>query len=455
MRHSYRDKQVVVVGAGDTGIALCTYFRERGARVLLSDRRPAPAMAALAPLIAAGVELDCGGHTTARFVAADLIAISPGVPLDVPALVAAAAAGVPIYGEIEIAARELTAPLVAITGTNGKSTTTTLMGEIFAAWGKQTFVGGNLGTPLVEATARNDWDWIVAEVSSFQLEAIKDFRPRYGLLLNLTEDHLDRYPDMAAYVAAKMRMFERMRGEDVAILNAEDPLVLSATAAIVPQRILFSSRQVLPEGMGFDGSELVWRHAGKEVRFAAADLQLRGTHNLENVMAALLPPLLEGCPPDLAWQTACAFSGLEHRMRVVRVLDGVTWYNDSKGTNVGSVVKSLAGLARPVTLIAGGKDKGGDYLPLAPLIREKVATLVLIGQAADRIAASLGALTTTRRAASLEEAVKLARQVTPAGGSVLLSPGCSSFDMFSGYVERGEVFTRAVLALPAGNEGAG
>ncbi len=453
MKHSYRDKQVVVVGAGDTGLALCTFFRQRGARVLLSDRRQAAAVAGLTPVVAAGVELDFGGHATARFVAADLVVISPGVPLDIPAVVAATAAGVPVLGEIEVAAREFAAPLVAITGTNGKSTTTTVMGEIFAAWGKQTFVGGNLGIPLIEATKREDWDWIIAEISSFQLEAIEQFRPRYGLLLNLTEDHLDRYPDMAAYVAAKLRVFERMGTSDIAILNAEDPMILDATAAIAPRRVYFSSQRILPEGIGFDGTHLVWRHAAREVRFAAAELQLRGTHNLENVMAALLPPLLEGCPADLAWQTACAFSGLEHRMRVVRVLDGVTWYNDSKGTNVGSVVKSLAGLARPVTLIAGGKDKGGDYLPLAPLIKEKVTTLVLIGQAADRMEAALGHLTTTRRAVSLEDAVKLAREVTPAGGSVLLSPGCSSFDMFSGYVERGEVFTRTVLALPAKGEG--
>lgn len=453
MKISYRDMQVVVVGAGDTGIALCAYFRERGARVLLSDRRQAAARAGLAPEVASGVEFDFGGHTTARFVAADLIVVSPGVSLDVPALVAAEAAGVPIFGEIEIAAREFTAPLVAITGTNGKSTTTTLMGEIFAAWGKKTFVGGNLGTPLIDAAARNDWDWIIAEISSFQLEAIESFRPRYGLLLNLTEDHLDRYADMAAYVAAKMRIFERMTETDVAILNAEDTLVLAATSRLVAKRVYFSSSRVLPEGIGFDGRHIVWRHDGKELRFAADELQLRGTHNLENVMAALLPPLLEGCPADLAWQTVRSFAGLEHRMCVVRVLDGVTWYNDSKGTNVGSVVKSLAGLSKPVTLIAGGKDKGGDYSPLAPMIAEKVTTLILIGQAADRIEASLGSLTTTRRATTLEEAVALARESIPAGGSVLLSPGCSSFDMFSGYVERGEVFTRAVLALAAGSGG--
>lgn len=448
MRQDYSGQRVVIVGAGSTGLSLCRHFQTRGAQVTLSDRRRAEQIPGLAELDGLAVERDFGGHTVALFTAADLIVVSPGVPLDVAAIAAASAAGVPVRGEIEIAAREFEAPLVAITGTNGKSTTTTVMGEIFAAWGKRTFVGGNLGTPLIEATERRDWDWIVAEISSFQLEAIERFRPRYGLLLNLTEDHLDRYPNMASYIAAKLRQFENMTDDDVAVLNAEDALVMSSTAAITARRVLFSSARLLDEGMGYADGELVWRWQGREERFAAAQLQLKGTHNLENVMAAVIPPLLAGCPPNLAWQSACAFAGLPHRMRVVRVLDGVTWYNDSKGTNVGSVVKSLAGLQRPVTLIAGGKDKGGDYGPLAELVREKVTQLILIGQAAARIRAELGDLTETREAASLEEAVTMAWLATPAGGAVLLSPGCSSFDMFSGYVERGEVFTRAVLALP-------
>jgi UDP-N-acetylmuramoylalanine--D-glutamate ligase len=337
--------------------------------------------------------------------------------------------------------------LAAITGTNGKSTTTMVMGEAFLAWGKKAFVGGNLGTPLIEAVGK-DWDWVVAELSSFQLEAIREFRPRYGLLLNITEDHLDRYPDMAGYIEAKLRIFENMTASDVAVLNAEDPLVVSATEAIRPRRLFFSSRRILSEGMGLDGGEIVWRFEGMEKRFPVAELQLRGLHNVENVMAALMPPLLAGCPPAVAWSAACAFAGLPHRMVPVRILDGVTWYNDSKGTNVGSVVKSLAGLPRPVTLIAGGKDKGGDYSPLAELVRERVAHLVLIGQAAGRIDDALGHLTHTVRAASLEEAVLQARELTPAGGSVLLSPGCSSFDMFRSYEERGDVFTRAVRSLP-------
>lgn len=447
MRVAYEQQQVVIVGAGRTGLALVDYFLQRGARVTLSDRRPPEQVPAAERLVAGGVTLDLGGHSEALFTAADLVALSPGVPLTTPAVAAAAARGVPVRGEVEIAWAELDAPLLGITGTNGKSTTTTLAGAIFAAWGKTTFVGGNLGTPLIEATGRADWDYLVAELSSFQLEAIDRFRPRYGLLLNLSADHLDRYADMADYVAAKLRLFENMTPEEVAVLNAEDPRVVAASAGIGARKVWFSSARALATGMGREGGDLVWRWGGRETRFTVAGLRLKGMHNLENVMAALIPPLLEGCPPQLAWQTACSFAGLPHRMEPVRVLDGVTWYNDSKGTNVGSVVKSLAGLAGPVTLIAGGKDKGGDYAPLADPVREKVGCLILIGQAAERIAEALGGLARTLRAASLEEAVAMARENTPPGGSVLLSPGCSSFDMFKDYQERGAVFTRAVLDL--------
>ncbi len=447
MRRDYRGEKVIVVGAGRTGLALCAYFCRRGAAVTLSDRRPAAQIEGLDALRGFELGLDLGGHRDDLFRGADLVAISPGVPLTVPAVAAARAAGVPVLGEVEIAFAEFTAPLAAITGTNGKSTTTTVMGDIFRAWGKRTFVGGNLGTPLIEAVEEGRWDWGVAELSSFQLEAIASFRPRYALLLNLTEDHLDRYPDMASYVAAKLRIFENMRADDTAILNAEDALVVDAVRGIRPRKQWFSSARVLDEGMGYDGSHIVWRRAGLETRFPVSELRLKGLHNVENVMAALLPPLLEGCPAAVAWGAARAFAGLPHRMVEVRVLNGVPWYNDSKGTNVGSVLKSLAGLAAPVTLIAGGKDKGGDYGVLADPVRKKVAHLILIGQASARIEQALGDLTHTLRAASLEEAVVLARDLTPAGGAVLFSPGCSSFDMFKNYEERGDRFARAVLDL--------
>lgn len=448
MRISYPQQKIMIVGAGRSGVALCRYFADRGAHVTLSDARPTEKLTDLDELINLGVTLDLGGHTIARFLASDLIVISPGVPLTLPVLAAAIAAKIPVLGEIEIACREFDAPLIAITGTNGKSTTTTLIGEIYAAWGKNPFVGGNLGTPLIDATRRSDYDVIVAEISSFQLEAIVTFHPQYALLLNLSEDHLDRYPDMASYIAAKREIFKQMTAADVAIFNAEDAHTATFSDEIAAQKIFFSSKRILDEGMGYDGSDILWRYQGGESRFPARELQIKGLHNLENVMAALIPPLCAGCPADLAWQTACAFTGLEHRMNLVRILKGVAWYNDSKGTNVGSVVKSLEGLTAPVTLIAGGKDKGGDYAPLAELIAAKVRHLILIGQASERIAASLGSLTHTVRASTLEEAVAMAHDLTAAGGTVLLSPGCSSFDMFKSYAERGDLFSTAVRQLP-------
>lgn len=444
----YAGKHIVVIGAGCTGLGLAGFLLDQGAVVTLSDRRRREELAGVEELAGRGLRFDCGGHDAALLAGADLIVISPGVPLTVPALADASRAGVPVLGEIEIACRELSAPLIAITGTNGKSTTTCLIGEMLQRWGRHAFVGGNLGTPLIEAVRRTDWDWIVAEISSFQLEAVERFRPRYGMLLNLSEDHLDRYPDMAAYVAAKMRLFENMADGDVAVVNGDDRLALQVTEALACRRILFSSSRVLDEGMGFDGEQIVWRHVGIERRFPVAELRLKGLHNVENVMAAMIPPLLEGCPPETAWQAVRDFGGLEHRMVPVRQLDGVTWYDDSKGTNVGSVVKSLAGLPAPVTLIAGGKDKGGDYAPLAEAVRDKVAHLILIGQAAERMQQAFAGLTDIRRADSLEQAVQMARGVTVPGGAVLLSPGCSSFDMFRSYAERGEVYSRAVQALP-------
>ncbi len=441
---------MVVVGAGCTGFALSRYLRGRYAEVILSDKNLADQIEGLASLSALGIQFDLGGHTREVFENADLIVISPGVPLTIPCLEAAMACGIPVMGEIEFAFQELSAPLVAITGTNGKSTTTSLMGEVFKRWGKRTFVGGNLGIPLIEAAEMDHWAWLVAEVSSFQLEVLNDFRPRYGVLLNITEDHLDRYPAMDAYVAAKANLFSNMSAEDTAVLNADDSRVMEIAGAVRARKVLFSSRSGLPQGMCLDGETIVWRDGEAEEKFPISELKLKGMHNLENVMAALIPPLLEGCPARTAWQAVCDFPGLEHRMKLVRELNGVKWYNDSKGTNVGSVVKSLAGLAAPVTLIAGGKDKGGDYTPLCGPVREKVAQLLLIGQAAERMREVLGDLTRTRVLDSLEEAVRMAHALTDPGGSVLLSPACSSFDMFANFEERGRIFSELVLGLHEG-----
>jgi len=447
MQIDYRDKQIIIVGAGKSGLALCDYFCHLGARVVLSDRRAHSDVSDLLEVIDNRIVLDLGGHTPALFEQADLVVVSPGVPLTIPAIESAMKASVKVIGEIEVAWQALQVPTIGITGTNGKSTTTALLGEIFAQWGKRTFVGGNLGVPLITATNRHNWDWLVVELSSFQLETVDRFRPRWSLLLNLSEDHLDRYPDLQSYRNAKLRIFENQQSSDFAVVNLDDPEVMQLSAASPAVKIGFSSSSVPDAGMGVAGDRIVWRWQGQEQHFATEQLQLRGTHNLENVMAAMIPPLVEGCPADLAWQAVCGFAGLEHRMRLVRELDGVAWYNDSKGTNVGSVIKSLAGLQSPVTLIAGGKDKGGDYRPLRPAVTGKVGELILLGEAAGRIASALEGCCRIHRANDLREAVDIARRLTPQGGSVLLSPGCSSFDMFRSFEERGEVFTRTVLEL--------
>jgi UDP-N-acetylmuramoylalanine--D-glutamate ligase len=447
MKQTFSDMRITVIGAGQTGLALVRFLIERGATVTLSDRRPAEQIDGLDGLLGLPVHLDLGGHSPDCFARADLIAVSPGVPLSSEPLQHAIRHNVPLLGEIELAARECRAPILAVTGTNGKSTTTSLIGEIFQQWGKRIFVGGNLGTPLVEACAAQDWDYLAVELSSFQLETIDRFCPRYGLLLNLSEDHLDRYPDLDSYFAAKKRLFENMGPQQVAVLNADDQRVVQLVSDVSCRRVLFSGSAHLNEGMARHGDELVWRWQGEETRFALAELQLKGAHNIENVMAAMIPALLEGCPAQVAWQAVCSFRGLQHRMNLVRELDGVCWYNDSKGTNVGSVLKSLAGLAAPVTLIAGGKDKGGAYGLLRPQLEARVTDLILLGEAAPRMERELAGATRIHRVADLREAVQLARQVTPANGAVLLSPACSSFDMFENFAHRGEEFCRLVLQL--------
>ncbi len=399
----FADHTVAVVGLGKSGLATAKALTLGGARVWAWD----DGEKARDQAEECGIEIRRPDEMALKGTAA--VVLSPGIPLThpVPHPVVALArqAGCPVIGDIELLSRSQTeARFIGITGTNGKSTTTCLMGEVFQAWGRRTFVGGNLGTPLIEAVEQR-WDWVVAEISSFQLEAVQSFRPRYGLMLNLSADHLDRYPDMAAYLDAKGQLFARMTGQDVAVLNADDAQVLALSAAAPCRKVYFSSQNLLDEGMSLFGDELVWRWGGEEIRFAVGQLQLCGSHNLENVMAALIPPLLEGCPPQLAWSAVCAFAGLDHRMVRVRELDGVVWYNDSKGTNVGSVVKSLDGLAAPVTLIAGGRDKGGDYAPLAAALVGKVAHLILLGEAAQRMAQALEGKTTLHQVASLAEAV--------------------------------------------------
>jgi UDP-N-acetylmuramoylalanine--D-glutamate ligase len=354
---------------------------------------------------------------------------------------------VEIVSEIELASRLITAPLVAITGTNGKTTTTTIAGELFTASGFATYVGGNIGDPLIELVESGAAvERVVVEVSSFQMEWVDSFRPTVAALLNLSEDHLDRYAGYQEYIDAKLRIFSGQTAEDYAVLNADDPLVWQYAPGMKARVFPFSRTKLLDEGIFFRDGAIVYRHDGLEAVFPVADFRLKGVHNLENIMAALACALLLGCRPEESFRCVRDFESLHHRMEFVRTVGGVDYYEDSKATNVGSVEKALESFTE-ITLIAGGKDKGGSYAPLVPLVQERVRHLVLIGEAADRMAAELGGLTDTRRAGTMEEAVHLAAAITAPGGTVLMSPACSSFDMFRDYEERAQRFIAAVRAL--------
>ncbi len=449
-------RQVLVVGLGRSGQAAARLLARRGAVVTGNDARPALVREVEATLAQAGVTLALGGHDPARFTRTDLIVLSPGVP-PMPALEAADRAGVPVWSEIELAARFLAAPIAAVTGTNGKSTTTELLGAACREAGLRVFVGGNLGEPLTEAVGLETalgrpLDVAVAEVSSFQLERTHAFRPRVASIINVTEDHLDRYRSMDEYVAAKARIFESMGEGDHLVLNADDRRVAALAPQVNPAvritRVSAEGRDGA-EGRAEAGALVFTPEEGSRERYALARIRLAGRHNLENMLVAIAMGRRLGLPQPAIQRALEGFASLPHRVERIAEVAGVGFYDDSKGTNVGAVVRALESFATPVVLIAGGKDKGGDYAPLAPLVRTRVRRLVLIGEAAPRIRATLGGLTETVDAPSLPAAVELAFAGARPGDGVLLSPACSSFDMFRDYLHRSEVFAEAVRALAA------
>jgi UDP-N-acetylmuramoylalanine--D-glutamate ligase len=381
---------------------------------------------------------------------ADLIVVSPGVPMDIKPLEMARSQKRRVVSEVELASWFITAPMVAITGTNGKTTTTTLTGEIFKACGYETFVGGNIGNPLIElASSPSEVDRVVVELSSFQLEGVESFRPHIAVLLNITEDHLDRYRSYQEYIDAKLRIFENQTPEDFAVLNIDDPLVASCAGRLKGRIFPMSREQELEEGISYRDGFITFAHDGKVLRFGTDGFRLKGGHNLDNIMASLAAALLMRCDGECAYAAVKSFKGLPHRMEFVEEVNGVCWYEDSKGTNVGSVVKSLESFDSGITLIAGGKDKGGSYAPLAPLVSARVSHLILIGEAKERMNEALGSLTDTHLVATLQDAVALASSLANPGEVVLFSPACSSFDMFKDYLDRANQFKAAVRALKA------
>jgi len=441
-----RGKKILVVGLGRTGRECARFLAQRGATVLVSDLRGESELAQeMTSLAGLPIEYRLGGEQTAWLDGVDFLVPSPGVPQENPLLRQATALRIPVLSEIELAARFVRAPLLAVTGTNGKSTTTTLIGAMIQAAGKKVFVGGNLGVPFISAAAE-DWDWAVLEISSFQLEWIEQFRPQIGVMLNLTEDHLDRYASFADYCAAKERLFAFQTGADVAILNRDDPQVWDMRKRIKARVVSFGFTEVA-QGVFATADEIVWRDSGVEERFVLGAVKIHGVHNVENMMAAVAAAKCAGMARAEIQQTLNDFPGLEHRLEFVRKHNGVHYYNDSKGTNVGAVVKSLASFAGPVILLAGGVDKGGDYGPLEQEIKQKVRHLVVFGAAKKIIARALGALTETVIVDDLQAAVREAAAQARPGDVVLLSPACSSFDQFRNYAERGKLFKRLVQQL--------
>jgi UDP-N-acetylmuramoylalanine--D-glutamate ligase len=441
---------VVVVGAGRSGVSLARFLLGRQARVVLTDALPAES---LGPEVAAlgreGAVLELGRHEVRSFAEADLVVVSPGVPLVIPAIAEARRLGVRVVAEVELASWFLKGIVIGITGTNGKSTTTALTAHLLSHAGLKAAACGNIGTPLTDLIPRDAPDhYYVVELSSFQLEGIETLRPWIAALLNLSPDHQDRYPDPAAYYAAKTRIFGNQGPADHAILNRDDPEVWSLASILRARVHPFSSAADLPEGACLKGDGIVVRRQGREMRAVPRDsVPLFGAHNLENVMTALLVADLCGVPIPRAVQGLRTFRGLPHRLEKVRDLDGVAYYNDSKATNVGATAKSLMSFPGKVVLIMGGKDKGGDFASLAPLVRGRVAHLVLMGQARDSIASQIGPIVPTTKVAAMEEAVRAARAAAPRGGVILLAPACASFDQYSGFEERGEDFRRRVMEL--------
>ncbi|TAK10366.1 MAG: UDP-N-acetylmuramoyl-L-alanine--D-glutamate ligase [Candidatus Manganitrophaceae bacterium] len=457
LKDSLKGKRVAVVGMGASGVAAASLLVREGAQVLVTDDRPKEIPSALSDLSqeAPGkgtLRFQLGGRREEDLLSSDLIVLSPGVPLKTLPVEKLQARRIPIIGEIELASTflaALTAPIIAITGTNGKSTTTTLVGEILKGWGWKVFVGGNLGTPLSEAISGR-WDFIVAELSSFQLETIRTFRPRIAALLNVTPDHLDRYPDFQSYQEAKWRLFENQGEGDYAVVNQDDPATMPP--ALKGSAVSFSRLAIPKRGvyLHWREGEIVSNLWGEpETIIRVETLKIKGSHNLENAMAAIAVTLLCGCSAEGIRQTLVNFKGLPHRMEFVREVRGIKYVNDSKGTNVGAVIKSLEGLTVPVVLIAGGKDKESDFTPLKELIHKKVKRLILLGEAQEKIARCFSDHPAVERVGSMEQAVERAAAAAEAGEIVLLSPGCASFDMFRDYRHRGEVFKQAVEGLPS------
>ncbi len=444
-----RNKRVLVVGLARTGVATALFCAARGARVTATDTRGESELgAAVAELRRAGVGLELAGHRQELIREAELIIPSPGVPADAPLLQSARSKGLTIWSEIELASRFLKGRLIGITGSNGKTTTTSLIEHILKNAGFSTILAGNIGTPLISYVEKtSDKTITVAELSSFQLELIEKLRPNISVFLNLTPDHLDRHHTLESYGAAKARIFENQTEADSAVLNADDP---GATpyAPAKPQVFWFSRKQRVAEGAFVKENEVLFRREGIEEKvLKLADIPLAGAHNVENVLAAVAATRLAGAEPASVAKGVRSFAGVEHRLEFVAEIGGVRFYNDSKATNADATRKALDAFPGRILIILGGKDKGSDYTALQAPLREKAILALLIGAAASKIEKQIAGSVAIEQAGTIERAVETAAHAARPGDVILLAPACASFDQFQNYEHRGRVFKELVQQL--------
>lgn len=445
-------KHIIVVGAGLSGQAVAEFLITKQAHVTLTDARSREQVGAAAPrLEGLGVTLRLGDYPLVSKDEYDYLVVSPGVPLTVPPVVQAKKDAIPVLGELELAYRFAKTPIVAITGTNGKTTTTSLIGKMFRDAGYQTLVGGNIGLPLVaEVEKYTPADVVIAEVSSFQLETTETFAPKVALVLNITPDHLDRHGSMEEYIRAKARIFAQQKNTDWTVLNYDDPITKKLAHECPGQVIFFSRQHILDKGIFIQHKKIMVADAKRQYEIAATDiLKIPGNHNLENALAATAAGYAMGLAPEKIAQTLATFAGVAHRLETVTTIDDVKYVNDSKGTNPDAAIKALEAFAEPIVLIAGGKNKGVSFAEFASKIKEKVRVLITLGFHGYQIeeAAREQGFNNIYQAKDYPEAVKLANDLAQPGEVVLLSPACTSWDMFKSFEERGELFKKLVLEL--------
>jgi UDP-N-acetylmuramoylalanine--D-glutamate ligase len=443
-------KRVLVVGLGKSGVASALFLQQQGAKVTVSDSKQEDQLRNEIPvLLDKGITVESGGHGERTFRQQDLIVISPGVPVNAPVLEPARKLGIPIIGEVELATRYLKGRLVAITGSNGKTTTTALAGEVLKVGGFSTLVGGNIGTPAISLVPEStDESYTVLEISSFQLETIEAFHAKIAVTLNVTPDHLDRHGTFQAYWEAKRRIFENQTASDYAVLNADDPEAAKMAEGLRAQLRWFSRKKEVEVGAFVRSQKVFYKDAkGEREVMSLEDMQLKGAHNVENVLAAVAIGSILGIEPVKIREAVRNFKAVEHRLEFVANVGGVDYYNDSKATNVDATIKALESFPRNIHIILGGKDKGSDYTVLKPLLRERAKRVYTIGAAAEKIESHLGDIVPLTRAVTLDVAVRKAAETASSGDVVVLAPACASFDQFSSYEHRGKVFKDLVQQL--------